>query len=335
MSSIRELWNAKILPCVPHIIRHDFWRKLFALVFACLLTGYAYQNVKSKMELVRIDVRGVAVRFAAVEDGVTLIPRDVSVDITVEVPKEQKNLKNTDFFLERPVKRSQVLEDLPVKLLPEMVKTNVPIDGLNVLAVNPEMLPLDIDIMDTRDVPVHPVCDFAEVMEGYQASLVQPEKPVTVRGPKKLLDTIEYLETEKIPLSNVTKSFSRQVNPVSPYGKNIEILSGKVKVEVRIEKNKPRAFDGIPVQVLLGRTGANNLMIARIQPESVSVLVDNVPDISRTQIHPFLDLTDVTRPGVYNVDIKCWSDNDRVKVVEVIPAMATVTLEPVVVPASK
>ncbi len=335
MSAPHDFKAAKILPHIPHIIRHDFWRKLFALVFACLLTGYAYQNVKSKMELVKIDVRGVPVRFAAVEEGVALISRDVSVDINVEVPKEQKNLKNTDFYLERPVTKSQVEEDRPVELRPEMVKTNVPIDGLRVLSVNPEMLPLNIDIMDTKDVPVHPVSDFSEVMDGYQASLVQPEKPVTIRGPKKLLDTIEYLETEKIPLANVTKGFSRQVDLVSPYGKSIEILSGKVKVEAKVEKNKPRAFDGIPVQVLFGRTGANILTISKIQPESVTVLVDSVPDISQTQIHPFLDLSDVTRAGVYTVDIKCWSDNDRIKVVEVIPSKATVTLEPVVVPASK
>ena len=331
MSSIRNLWK-KILPHIPHVIRHDFWRKLFALVFAILLTGVAYQNVKSQMELVKMDIRGVAVRFAAVEEGVTLIPRDVLVDISVELPKEQKNLKNTDFFLECPVTKYQVEEDLPVELRPEMVKTNVPIDGLRVLAVNPDMLPLNIDIMDTKDVPVHPVCDFSELMEGYQASLVQPEKPVTIRGPKKHLATISYLETEKIPLTNVTKSFSRQADLVSPYDKNIEILSGKVKIEVKIEKNKPRAFDGIPVQVLFGRIGANNLIISKIQPESVTVLVDSVPDISQTQIHPFLDLSDVTRPGVYTVDIKCWSDNDRIKVVEVIPAQATVTLEPVVAP---
>lgn len=334
MSALRN-FRGKLLPHVPHIIRHDFWRKLFALVFACLLTGYAYQNVKSQMELVKIDVRGVPVRFVAIEEGVTLIPRDVSADISVEVPKEQKNLKNTDFYLECPVTRYQVETDMPVELRQDMVRSNVVLEELRVLSVNPNMLPLNIDIMDTKDVPVHPVSDSAEVMEGYQASLVQPEKPVTIRGPKKLLDTIEYLETEKIPLANVTKSFSRQVDLVSPYDKNIEILSGKVKVEVKVEKNKPRAFDGIPVQVLFGRTGANNLIISKIQPESVTVLVDSVPDISQTQIHPFLDLSDVTRPGVYTVDIKCWSDNDRIKVVEVIPAQATVTLEPVVAPASK
>ncbi|MBP5586781.1 MAG: hypothetical protein J6Y92_10570 [Lentisphaeria bacterium] len=333
MSAIIKFWQ-KVQPHIPHIIRHDFWRKLFALIFACLLTGYVYQNVKSQKEMVKIDLRGVPVRFVAGENGVDLIPRDVSVDISVEVPAGQKGLKGTDFYVECPVTKNQVLADMPVKLLPDMVRSSAALEDLNVLSINPEMLPLNIDIMDTKDVPVHPVSDFREVMDGYQASLVQPEKPVTIRGPKKLLDDIKYLETEKIPLANVTNSFSRQVDLVSPE-KGIEILSGKVRVEVRIEKNKPRAFYGIPVQVLFGRSGANNLIISKIQPESVTVLVDSVPDISQTQIHPFLDLSDVTRPGVYTVDIKCWSDNDRIKVVEVIPVQATVTLEPVVTPASK
>ena len=333
MSGIRTL-RMKLLPYIPHVIRHDFWRKLFSLIFACLLTGYVYQNLKSQMEMVKIDFRGVPVRFVASEEGVTLIPREVSVDITVEVPKEQKNLKNTDFYVECPVTRYQVEADTPVELKMEMVKSNVAMEVMHVLAVNPNMLPLNIDIVDTKDVPVRPVSDPGEVMDGYQALLVQPEKPVTIRGPKKLLDDIRELETEKIPLANVTKGFSRQVDLVPPE-KGIEILSGKVRVEVRIEKNKPRAFYGIPVQVLSDRNGANRLTISKIQPESVTVLVDSVPDISQTQIHPFLDLSDVTRAGVYTVDIKCWSDNDRIKVVEVIPNQATVTLEPVVVPASK
>ena len=335
MSSFRDFW-VKMLPHVPHIIRHDFWRKLFALVFATLLTGYAYQKVSSTIEMDTCDFRDVPIKFIAVEKDVTLIPRDISVAIRVNIPRKQKDsLKNTDFYLEWPVTKSQVENNSSMKFSPEMVKSNVPIVKMDVQRIDPESLTPDIDLMDTKDVPVHPVCDFSELMEGYQASLIQPEKPVTIRGPKKHLATISYLETEKIPLSNVTKSFSRQVDLVSPYDKNIEILSGKVKIEVKVEKNKPRAFDGIPVQLLFGRTGANNLIISKIQPDSVTVLVDSVPDISQTQIHPFLDLSDVTRPGVYNVDIKCWSDNDRIKLVEVIPSKATVTLEPVAPSASK
>lgn len=333
MSSIIERWK-RIVPHIPYAVRHDFWRKLFALVFAILLTGVAYRNVKSDMELIKLDVRDVPVRFVPVEPGVALIPRDVSVDIAVEVPQERKNLKNTDFYLECPVARTQVENDTPVKLVADMVKTSVPVDGLRVLSFYPEMIPLNIDIMDTKNVPVHPVSDSAELMDGYHASLVRPEKPVTIRGPKKLLDTVDYVETEKIPMANVTKSFSRQVDLIPPYDGKVEILSGKVKVEVRVEKDKPRPFEGIPIQTLLGGNATNNLAVTHVEPESVTVLVDSVPDISRTQIHPFLNLSDISRPGVYTLDVKCWMESDRIKVIEVIPAKATVTLE-FVSPSSK
>jgi len=155
MSLIRDSWR-KILPHIPYIIRHDFWRKVFALIFACLLTWYAYQNVKSRMELVRVNIRNVPVRFVPLEEGVTLIPRDVSADVTLEVPKGQKALKNTDFYLECPVTKYQVETDMPVELRLDMVRSNIVFDELRVLAVNPDMIPLNIDIMATKDVPVHP-----------------------------------------------------------------------------------------------------------------------------------------------------------------------------------
>ena len=326
MSALSRFWEAKILPHVPHVIRHDFWRKLFALFFTILLSWYAHQNVKAKTEFDTVPVPRVSVKFVSLDPGVTLIPRETSVDVTVNVPKGTM-LKNTDFYVECPVTVRQVEENLPVEIKPDMVKSNVRIDNLSIQAVNPEMIPLDIDVVDTKDVPVRPVYDPGELMDGYHATVVEPEKPVQIRGPKKHLATISAIETEKIPLSNVTKSFTRLVQLIPPYEKNIEILSGTVRVEVKVFKNDPRAFDGIPVEVLFGRAGANNLSIAKIQPESVSVMVDSLPDISQTQIHPFLDLSDVTRPGVYAIDIKCWSDSDRIKVIEVLPAKATVTLE--------
>ena len=34
MSAIGKFWNDRILPYIPGIVRNDFWRKLFALVFS-------------------------------------------------------------------------------------------------------------------------------------------------------------------------------------------------------------------------------------------------------------------------------------------------------------
>ena len=62
MSALSRFWQAKILPRVPHIIRHDFWRKLFALFFTILLSWYAHQNVKAKTEFDTVPVPRVGDR---------------------------------------------------------------------------------------------------------------------------------------------------------------------------------------------------------------------------------------------------------------------------------
>ena len=68
MSAVSRFWNAKILPRVPHVIRHDFWRKLFALVIAVSLTIYAHQNTTQRQEepkQVPFDSNHVKVLFVA------------------------------------------------------------------------------------------------------------------------------------------------------------------------------------------------------------------------------------------------------------------------------
>jgi len=340
MSSRSKFWNEKVLPCVPGIIRHDFWRKLFALFFALLLWGAVKQQIRSSADIGERTLNRVPVHFVAKDGDFKVVPRDEFVSVTVRVPKDVKDLKDTDLTLECPVTISQIENNEPMKLELGMVKRNRQIDNLTVQKILPEAILLNLDYVDEMDVKVLPVCDAAELMDGYRvyrAPVADPEK-VRIRGPKRALATIPYLETEKIPLSNVTKSFSRLAQlrlPNNEKNGNVEILSDSVRVEVEIKKNDPRPIAGIPIQVLFGRTGANTLTIAKIQPESITVLVeiDAIPDVSMIRVHPFLDLSEVTKPGVYNVDIKCWSDNDNVKVVELIPAQATVTLEPAV-PAS-
>ena len=74
MSAIVDFWKTIVLPHVPYFIRHDFWRKLFALVFAGMLTVVAYQNADAKIEMEETDFRNVPVRFTTAEKGVTLTP---------------------------------------------------------------------------------------------------------------------------------------------------------------------------------------------------------------------------------------------------------------------
>ena len=334
MSRVSRFLNEKALPYVPRFIRHDFWRKLFALFFAVLLTVSVNMKIESKMERVKVQLKHVPVRFVA-DGGFKIVPLDdepMSANVVVEVPSNLKDLKDTDLLIECPVTMEQIDTNVPMKFDIGMVKRNRSIENMVVQEIHPDALLPNIDYVSEKDVPVKVVYDSGEVLEGYRANVAEPDSPVRIRGPEKALANISHLETEKIPLSNVTRSFSCQAQLILPSGKtnrNIEILSDTVRVEVEIRKNDPHRVDRVPVQVLFGRSGANTLRIASIQPEFVTVLFyGGVLDVAKFPIHPILNLSDITKPGVYTVDIKCWSDDDNISEVEVFPAQATVTLEP-------
>lgn len=336
MSANGGFWKEKILPHVPRFIRNDFWRILFSLFFAVLFTAYAHRNAKLKTNMVKMQLKDIPVSFIpAAGADFTLAPRETcpTVDIDVEYPGDLKDLKNTDFYVEYAVTKAQIdaKDPAPVKLRQDNVKTRRVIDNLNVQAIHPEWISLDLDYYDEKDVPVIPVYDEKEVMSGYRVVEEDAEKlKVRIRGPKKLLETIDHLETEKIPLSNMNRSFSRLVHPVLPNDLRdnyVKVLSDTVRVDVKIDKKNPKPLESVPLRVLIGRGGANNMTIVSIQPETVTITVDDVPGVSPEQVYPYLDLSGLTQPGVHPVKIKCWSDNKNVNIVDVVPGEAMVTLE--------
>jgi len=352
-------WKDKFFPRMANLVLNDFWRKVFSLLFAVLLTAYAHLVVKMKMDMVKIHLRDVPVYFIPADgENFTIVPWDanLTVDIDVEVPGNMKNLKNADFYVECPMTKAQLdAEDpKPLKLNRDFVKTRRAVDNLNVQAIRPDVIRPDLDYYLEKDVPVYPVYVEKEVMAGYDVHVPEIGKLVRIRGPKRHLETIYYLETEKIPISNAFEGFSCPVRPVLPNGMRddyVKILSDTVMVDVQIERKMTNSFKDIPLRVLTGKEGANDLVIVSVKPETVTVEFDYMPppkaktkselpspanrDVSPSQIHPFLDLSNLTQPGVYSVDIGCWSENEIVKEVRMEPKQATVTLESAAPPVPK
>ena len=354
MSSPGNFWTEKILPHVPRIIQHNFWRLLFSFFFAFLLFNFVHTNVKEETDYHMITIDDVEIRVvpdadSAKTDAFKLVPQKgaPTVSVTLSVPVYEKDVKSRDLYLECPVTKKQIDENAPVSLDVENLKLR---RGIYFRApkIHPPVLSLDLDYYVEKSVPVKPYFDPNEIVDGYQLES-EPKSDVTyvkISGPKKVLAGITQLKTDKIPLANKTQGFTCMVDLVLPSearNNDVKIFSDAVQVSVRIKKNGLKTFDRIPIRVLEGKGGANELVIAEIYPETVSVTVEDAPgndfldrrkieDLSPDHIHAVLDLSGVKDAGQYHDRIRFWSDDDQFRVIKVEPQNASVKL---VSPSSK
>ena len=346
-----NFWTEKILPHVPRLIQHNFWRLLFSFVFALLLFIFVHRNVRAETEYRMITLNDVEIRIVpeaenGEADTFMLVPQkgNPTVSVALSVPEYEKDVKSKDFYLECSVTKKQIDQNDPVSFGADNLKLRRGISFRDP-RIHPPILSLDLDYYVEKDVPVTPYYVADEIVNGYQLE-TEPQlvdvTTVKISGPKKVLAGITRLKTDKIPLANKTQGFTCSVDPVLPFearNSDVKILSDAVQVNVKIKKNGSRTFDDIPVRVLTEKGGANDLVIAEIVPETVSVTVEDAPGsdfvdrkeiekLSGEQIHAVLDLSGVTEAGQYNKTIKFWSDDDQFKVVRVEPQNAAVKLVP-------
>ena len=348
MSSPGNFWTEKILPHVPRIIQHNFWRLLFSFIFAFLLFNFVHKTVQEETDYHIITINDVEIRVVPDAEGakteaIRLVPQKgtPTVSVTLSVPVYEKSVSSRDLYLECPVTKKQIDENVPVSFKVENLKLRRGIYFKDP-RIHPSALSLDLDYYVEKNVPVKPYFDSNEIVDGYQ--LETEPKPdvmsVKVSGPKKVLAGITQLKTEKIPLANKTQGFTCTVDLVLPFearNNDVKIFSDAVQVSVKIKKNGLRTFERIPVRVLEGKGGANELVIAEIYPETVFVTVEEAPgddfldrrkieDLSPDHIHAVLDLSGVKDAGQYHDRIRFWSDDDQFRVIKVEPRNASVKL---------
>ena len=150
--------------------------------------------------------------------------------------------------------------------------TNLP-DGIKVVRFSPPILELPFDVPSIREIPIR-----ANVVGMPTAKLKVNEvkvKPssISVRGPEKYLNTLEYISTKSINIANLdeSKTFSTAVSlPTSVLSINQANLV-EVIVELK-EKNTVSVLENIQV--------ITNRFDWEISPATLSVLVESEDDVS-------------------------------------------------------
>lgn len=139
---------------------------------------------------------------------------------------------------------------------------------LSVAGILPALLPLEVDRQESRRLRVR-LGGSLEAAEGWVAMTPEftPER-VRVRGPRSVLDTLDFIDTEPVEITGVKRAVEEELKLVLPWPSlELEQEDQHVRMSVRVERRAERRFTGIPLQV------RNLPAPLSVRPRSLSVTV--------------------------------------------------------------
>ncbi len=305
------------------LVRRDFWRKFIALFFALLLYFYVHNEVRStpqKVDNVPVDI---------------VLPQELmDVDpklhfVTLGIKSNRDAAISPSMLRGRvQVEYSRYIPGNPYVLSLKPEDFRVPL-GIQVIEVTPAEIALNLQQRVSRDVPVRVVFSN-RLSPDYKSSLASCI-PGTVRvtGPKQLVGELKSVSTQPIPLSeSVTEGFEYVATLDAPAG--ITLSPEKVTCQVDVERNyEQRTFQALPIQ-LLTQTGGKLLKTELLGPGRVEVtvrgLAGSVATLVPAEVRPYLDISHIDKPGIYEISTGCYVKGDGLDVKEIRPALIKVKI---------
>ncbi len=221
-------------------------------------------RVLDNAEVTNAPVQEVQIRVQGLNEGIETIQRkglEGLIDLTAFSPGENV-----------------------VTLTPENVNVKLP-DGVKVVDVQPSRIRVTIEAIKEKEIAVKAVTDGTPEtgFEVYGEPAVLPQK-VTVRGPATLVNAIDELLTDKIPLEGRREDFTARQITVSAANNKVTITNTVVDVFVRIGEKRIERAISIPIPGQPGKTATATLygpktIITKLKPADIKVeIVKNESD---------------------------------------------------------
>ncbi len=120
---------------------------------------------------------------------------------------------------------------------------------LSAIAVFPALLRLDVDRLETRRLPVR-LAGSLEPAEGFVLTsdpVLEPEL-VKLTGPRSVLDTLSFIETEPVDLKGRKRDVAEELDLVAP-APSVLLDVTQVRLSATLQRRAERRFTGIPLRV--------------------------------------------------------------------------------------
>lgn len=236
-----------------HLVRkiflEDWGLKLTALVITLgLWFGVTGLSKPAKEQISRIPLYPTISTEAVITNA-------IKPDIDIFVSGDKRNLER---IVKSDLSAGLDLTDVApgdwvITLSPENVSVNLP-QGVTLDKIQPGNLAVKLEAVAEKDIEVKVETTGVPAVgyEIYSVSSLPPK--IRVRGPASVMQTLEYVQTDKIDLTGKKEEFTARQMPVSVSSPNAAVLNTVVDVYFRIgEKRVERAFSA-PVTGETGKT---------------------------------------------------------------------------------
>ncbi|MBN1639553.1 MAG: hypothetical protein JW866_11330 [Ignavibacteriales bacterium] len=136
-----------------------------------------------------------------------------------------------------------------ILLLKQVDKNPWLTSSLSVIEISPRSIELTVEKIKSRKVQIKPILEI-EYTPGFgQVSDVEviPDS-IIIKGPENIVDKIEFVETKKLSLDNISENIERHVelNKIQ----NISIPSDICRIKIEVQKIVDKEFDNVPVNII-------------------------------------------------------------------------------------
>ena len=236
----------------------------------------------------------------------------------------------------RALNESQIRVQLAAKAGDDNPNPIVKIDRSNVslprsvraIYVDPSEVSLNLDRETDKQVPVR-VEQLGQPPEGFDIEKIVITPPmVTLHGPERRLESVEYVRTVPIDMEGRIRSFQLNRALMSP-GENWQARMDidKVRVEFTIvERATMQNFTNVSLKALMPPGGSFGVSFT---PPTVNVAlrgrIDVISNLSARAVHAYVDCTDL-KPGTTDSILVEVPIPSGVNIVDIDPPSVRVTI---------
>jgi len=239
--------------------------------------------------------------------GLNLRPADNAAVTNAPVQEVEIRVRGLDEKIEKIQRKDlEVYVDLSelqpgenvLTLTPDNVSVPLP-EGVKLIDLQPSRIAVTIETIKEREIAVKAVTEGTPEngFEVYGEPSALPQK-VSVRGPASLVNAIDQLLTDKIPLDGHREDFTARQIPVSSANNKVTIFNTVVDVFVRIGEKRVERQISLPIPGQPGKAATATLygpktIVTKLKPTEIKVEIgknDSGTEIVKFDLPPEIEV---------------------------------------------